>query len=416
MGIHLRNIALTGALALAALPAAALPKGTSFSVDNIFYEVISEADRTARITSVNNKSKLPANLVIDKVKYARPVEGAEEEEFTVTEISAKAFSQAENIETLKVGNSVTTIGESTFYCCTSLAKVELGSGLTALANSLFSGCEALKEVDIANGPESIGEWTFADCPFTSINLPNSVRTIGDNAFYGCTSLESLTIGESLESIGAWTFDDCSSLAKIQVSSTNPHLCALDNVLYTKDVTELVFYPMGKGEGEFKVPASVEVIRSFSIMKNTFLISVSLSWNLKRIDNYAFEGCNAIRVVSCNTYAPPVCRAYFSTGTTKDGTLVVPVGSKTDYEMTGGWKDFKNIIESSAGIAESEADSITARAVGGTIIIDGCGDNALIEVYDMAGKCAYRGTATTVSGLDHGIYMVHIGSMAVKVAV
>ncbi len=91
------------------------------------------------------------------------------------------------------------------------------------------------------------------------------------------------------------------------------------------------------------------------MKNTFLISVSLSWNLKRIDNYAFEGCNAIRVVSCNTYAPPVCRAYFSTGTTKDGTLVVPVGSKTDYEMTGGWKDFKNIIESSAGIAESEAD-------------------------------------------------------------
>ncbi len=179
MGIHLRNIALTGALALAALPAAALPKGTSFSVDNIFYEVISEADRTARITSVNNKSKLPANLVIDKVKYARPVEGAEEEEFTVTEISAKAFSQAENIETLKVGNSVSTIGESTFYCCTSLAKVELGSGLTALANSLFSGCEALKEVDIANGPESIGEWTFADCPFTSINLPNSVRTIGD---------------------------------------------------------------------------------------------------------------------------------------------------------------------------------------------------------------------------------------------
>ncbi len=416
MRIHLRNIAIAGVLALAALPAAALPEGTSFSVDNIFYEVVSEADRTVMITSVNNKSQLPADLVIDKVKYARPVEGAEEEEFTVVEINGKAFSHAENIETLTIGKNVASVGEEAFASCTSLKKVKLGSGLTAIERSLFSGCETLKEVEIANGPAYIGDWAFADCPFTSIKLPDSVRTINDNAFYGCTSLESLTIGDSLESVGAWAFDNCNSLANIQVSSTNPHLCALDNVLYTKDVTELVFYPMGKGEGEFKVPASVEVIRPFSIMRNNFLISVSLSWNLKKIDSYAFDGCNALRVVSCNTYEPPVCRAYFSTGTTKDGSLIVPVGSKTDYEMTGGWMDFKNIIESSAGIAESEADNITARAVGGTIIIDGCGDASLIEVYNIAGNCVYRGAATTVSGLAHGIYMVRLGGKAVKVAV
>ncbi len=416
MRIHLRNIALTGILALATLPAAALPEGTSFSVDNIFYKVVSEADRTVMITSVNNKSQLPTDLVIDKVKYARPVEGAEEEEFTVIEINPKAFSHAENIETLTIGSSVATIGEEAFASCTALKKVELGSGLTAIERSLFSGCEALKEVEIANGPAYISDWAFADCPFTSIKLPDSVQTINDNAFYGCTSLESLTIGDSLESIGAWTFDNCTSLSKIQVSSANPHLCAIDNVLYTKNVTELVFYPMGKGEGEFKVPSSVEVIRQFSIMRNNFLISISLSWNLKKIDSYAFDGCSALRVVSCNTYEPPVCRAYFSTSTTKDGSLIVPVGSKTDYEMTGGWKDFKNIIESSAGIAESETDSISARAVGGTIIIDGCIDAALIEVYDMEGKCVYSGTATTVSGLDHGIYMVRIGGKAVKVAV
>ena len=132
MRIHLRNIAIAGVLALAALPAAALPEGTSFSVDNIFYEVVSEADRTVMITSVNNKSQLPADLVIDKVKYARPVEGAEEEEFTVVEINGKAFSHAENIETLTIGKNVASVGEEAFASCTSLKKVKLGSGLTAI--------------------------------------------------------------------------------------------------------------------------------------------------------------------------------------------------------------------------------------------------------------------------------------------
>ncbi len=416
MRIHLRNIAIAGVLALAALPAAALPEGTSFSVDNIFYKVVSEADRTVMITSVNNKSQLPADLVIDKVKYARPVDGAEAEEFTVVEINGKAFSHAENIETLTIGENVAIIGAETFASCTSLKKAVLGSGLTAIENSLFSGCEALREVEIANGPTSIGDWAFADCPFTSIKLPDSVRTINDNAFYGCTSLESLTIGISLETIGSWAFDDCSALANIQVSSDNPHLCAINNVLYTKDVTELVFYPMGKGEGEFKVPASVEVIRQFSIMRNNFLISVSLSWNLKKIDSYAFDGCNALRVVSCNTYEPPVCRAYFSTDTTKKGSLIVPVGSKTDYEMTGGWMEFKNIIESNSGIEDNKADSISVRAADGAIIIDGYNYADPFEVYDMAGNCVYRGTAATVSGLARGIYMVHLGGKAVKVAV
>ncbi|NCA93173.1 leucine-rich repeat domain-containing protein, partial [bacterium] len=73
-------------------------------------------------------------------------------------------------------------------------------------------CEDLTSVSIPDSVTSIGAWAFSDCTsLTSITIPDSVTSIGDVAFSGCTSLTSITIPDSVTSIGAWAFSYCSSL-------------------------------------------------------------------------------------------------------------------------------------------------------------------------------------------------------------
>ncbi|MBO5212921.1 MAG: leucine-rich repeat domain-containing protein [Clostridia bacterium] len=60
----------------------------------------------------------------------------------------------------------------------------------------FDGCSRLDKVNFYEGCqlEEIGANTFANCNFTSLTLPNSVKIIGSKAFQGCGKLTYLNLG------------------------------------------------------------------------------------------------------------------------------------------------------------------------------------------------------------------------------
>ena len=58
------------------------------------------------------------------------------------------------------------IGDYAFQNCSSLESISLGDGVTSIGHYSFSACSSLK----------------------SIAIPNSVVTVGAYAFYGCSSL------------------------------------------------------------------------------------------------------------------------------------------------------------------------------------------------------------------------------------
>ena len=68
---------------------------------------------------------------------------------------------------------------------------------------------------------SVGEGAFRDCKsLTSINLPDSVKSLGAWAFAGCERLEHVNLPLSVEAVGTSAFSDCTK-AKVVCKRKKP---------------------------------------------------------------------------------------------------------------------------------------------------------------------------------------------------
>ena len=115
----------------------------------------------------------------------------------VINICEYAFYSNDNITSVVIPDSVTTIGDYAFRDCTSLTSVVIGGSVTTIGYFAFYYCTSL----------------------TSVVIPDSVTTIGSYAFEYCTSLTSVVIGDSVTTIGYSAFNDCRSLTSIKYRGT-----------------------------------------------------------------------------------------------------------------------------------------------------------------------------------------------------
>ena len=141
----------------------------------------------------------------------------------VTKIANSAFSYVknkENIKSITIPNSVTSIGDSAFWGCSSLTSITIPNSVTSIGGSAFEDCSKLTSITIPNGITTIVYRTFSGCSsLTSVTIGNSVTSIGSEAFYNCSSLTSVTIGNSVTSIGSEAFYNCSSLTSVTIPNS-----------------------------------------------------------------------------------------------------------------------------------------------------------------------------------------------------
>ena len=69
-----------------------------------------------------------------------------------------------------------------------LSSVKLPQSLKTIGEMAFDGCSNLKEIEIPNGIETIGSTAFRNCALTSLVIPESVKSIADYAFDNCKHL------------------------------------------------------------------------------------------------------------------------------------------------------------------------------------------------------------------------------------
>ncbi|MDE7108019.1 MAG: leucine-rich repeat domain-containing protein, partial [Clostridiales bacterium] len=155
-------------------------------------------------------------------------------------------------------------------------KIILPASLTEVKEGAFYGCDKLQVVEYApNGQDvSIGDEAFANCTaFTTIKLPANITSFSGGVFAGCNNLTT-----------------------VEVDPKNKELTSVDGVLFTKDKTEILFYPFGK-EGNYQIPSTVTKISGGAFSGKVNITEITIGKNVTYIGPGAFRNCVNLETVT-----------------------------------------------------------------------------------------------------------------------
>ena len=125
----------------------------------------------------------------------------------------------------------------------------------------------------------------------------SVTSIGSYAFDYCRSLTSVKIPNSVTSIGYWAFDNCTSLTSINVEESNANYSSQDGVLFNKEKTTLIQYPIGNAKTSYDIPNSVTSIGWVAFYYCTSLTSITIPNSVTSIGEDAFCDCTSLTSIT-----------------------------------------------------------------------------------------------------------------------
>ena len=360
---------------------------------------------------------------------------------SVKTIGNYAFNECGALALINIPQGVASIGDYAFWYCYTLASIEFPASVTSIGEDVFAECYGLEEilVDSANKnyasvdgvlfnknmtelimypsakagtsyivPSTVtklGGYAFADCiPLTSITLPEGLTKIGHYAFYWCENLKTITIPEKVTTIGDYAFwYDC-SLTDIEVDADNKNYASVDGVLYSKDMTEIVAYPLGKTASSYDIPDGVKTIANGAFTNAAEIETITIPAGVTSIGDYAFSDCATLKaitipdgVISMGDYAFAWCHELKSADIADSvksigeycfdwcyalETANVPKGITVIEDFTfGNCKSLKSIIIPDGVTSIGEYSFNTCRALTSVVIPDSVtsiGEYAFLE--------------------------------------
>ena len=153
----------------------------------------------------------------------------------------------------------------------------------------------IESIIIEEGITRIGDNAFLGCIYLkNVAIPDSVTSIGDTAFYYCRSLTNIEIPASVTSIGFATFSECDSLNNITVALDNEYYVNDEyGVLFSKDKSILIQYPIGNQRTYYDIPNGVSEIATAAFFMGVNLVTVFIPSTVSYISEMAFYGCDYI---------------------------------------------------------------------------------------------------------------------------
>lgn len=212
----------------------------------------------------------------------------------ITKIGNYAFS-SDKIKSVTIADTVTVIGDDAFDNA-SFTSIKLPSGLTELGDGVFCDCKKLKKITLPDSLQKIGVSLFSFCDsLTEINFGNGSFEISGEVTFGSGKMGKVTIGKNAKFDSkqyGYFFNIASSFV---VHKDNEYLSSDENgVIYNKDKTVLLAYPIFNKAESFTVPSTVKKINRFAFSGTKYLNNVTMT-SVEEIGYEAFAESSVQKV-------------------------------------------------------------------------------------------------------------------------
>lgn len=136
-----------------------------------------------------------------------------------------AFAGNQNVTSIKLPDTLTTIGKGAFQGDTALTSVNIPEGVTQIKDETFLNCMSLRRISLPESLKSIGVRAFYNCDLGEVDIPDSVNKIGSQAFDSCRNLISANIPDGVTVIEEGVFSNC-DLDEIDIPESVEKICKL----------------------------------------------------------------------------------------------------------------------------------------------------------------------------------------------
>lgn len=222
----------------------------------------------------------------------------------LNEIGNDAFRGCENLISAELPENLTSISDNAFYL-TGIRNASIPASVVSIGENAFGWCSDLKSVtvDESNPNFSSDEEGVLFSKDKSVlikypsgkktalyNIPDTVKSIEANAFENCADTEKINIPASVISINDGVFFNC-SFKEIAVDKSNQNYSSDEfGVLFTKDRTVLIQYPIRSARTSYKVPEGVSTIKKNAFHNAQNLNNIVISNGITVIEDEAFLYC------------------------------------------------------------------------------------------------------------------------------
>ena len=154
--------------------------------------------------------------------------------------------------------------------------VVVPEGVTELVPCLFWDNQVIEEVILPDTLVNIsGDTFYNSANLRKVNIPKNVKFMGNNPFAGCPNIE--------------------------VINESPYFNLVDGILYNKDFTRLIYYPISKKDDRYEIKEGCRILGKHSFYLCDNLKEVVIPSSIIKLENNPFSGCTKINLVNKSDY-------------------------------------------------------------------------------------------------------------------
>ncbi len=201
--------------------------------------------------------------------------------YAINRIDSNTFIDRNNITSLIFEEGIISVA-SLGLSCTSVKSISIPASMTSINENAFIGCINLEEINVNPSNASYcsvdgvfmtkNQTVLIKYPANKVNetysIPDTVTIICNDTFTNA-KFTTLNIPNSVSNLKGGFLINCPKLTTLIISEDNPYYYVENNVLFSKDKTQLIYNANKVEEGTYTIPDTVIEICDYAFYKSGY---------------------------------------------------------------------------------------------------------------------------------------------------